>query len=218
MLRVLRRGTLLMSAMNLMEVARTAAGAKKLDTVMRVLDFLEAVGPRWAILDIERRNVVEREAVGDPLPWLQSEWCIRTRQQLRCISLAPLVGRMVQPWAKQILDGWEKEAADVTAMIAVARSRVRAKTLDLDGQPLPGSTPTEAVFQMLVQRLAKSDLPLDRNQFDDLIHAVVPLAHADVVFLDKRWPGLLRAHALARKVFDRKHVDDALFYLESRWA
>lgn len=39
-------------------------------------------------------------------------------------------------------------------------------------------TPSTAVFEILVQRLAKSDLLLDRSQLDDLVHATVPLAHA----------------------------------------
>lgn len=217
MLRVLRGGTLLLSAMNLMEVARTARGATSLNTVMRILGFLEAVGPRWAILDFEHSEVGEREGRGDPLPWLQSDWCVRTRRQLGCSSLAPLVGRMTQAWAKDALDHWEREATEVLAIVAIARSRVRGKTLNLDGKPLPGATRTKAIFQMMVQRLAKSDLSLDRNELDDLIHATVPLAHADVVFLDKRWHGLLRGEALARKVFDRKRVEDALFYLENGW-
>lgn len=217
MLRVLGGGTLLLSAMNLMEVARTAHGATSLSTVMRILDFLEAVGPRWAILDISHAQVAERERLGDPLPWLQSEWCVRTRRQLGCISLAPLVGRMTKPWAREALEHWEREAAAVLAIVAAARSGVRSKTLDLDGKPIPGATRTEAIFQMMVQRLAKSDLSLNRNGLDDLIHAIVPLAHADVVFLDKRSLGLLRGDGLARKVFDRKRVDDALFHLENAW-
>ena len=54
MLRVLRRGTLLMSAMNLLEVGRQAARASDRSPVMRILDLLEATGPGWAIIDISR--------------------------------------------------------------------------------------------------------------------------------------------------------------------
>lgn len=217
MLRVLRRGTLLMSAMNLLEVGRQAARASDRSPVMRMLDFLEATGPGWAIIDISRSDVVRRELLGDPFPWMNRLWEYRARRELGCISLAPFVGKTTFPWAKAVLNQWEHEAAEVMQVVADARERVRNGTLRLDGTPLPGSCRTNAVFEVLLQRLTKSSLPLDRNQFDDLIHATVSLAYADIVYMDKRWLGLVSGLPFARKAFDRRHVDDSLFYLESNW-
>lgn len=216
MLRVLSRGTLLISVMNVLEVARMVANATRLSTLMRILDFLEAAGPNWVIVDLNVGSVGRREEQGDPLAWVNTEWCVRARRQLGCISLAPLVGRTTQPAVRAALGSWGADATEVMQMVEVARARARVGTLSLDGTPRPGSGRTPAVFDMLLQKLAMSDLALDRSQLDDLLHACVPLAYADVVFLDKRWPMLLARHPLGRKVFPRARVDDALFVLEDR--
>ena len=72
-------------------------------------------------------------------------------------------------------------AADGSA----ARVAVRKGDLRLDGtNDLPAVLDTESVFATLIQRYVRGSLKIERHQIDDLLHAVVPIVRADVVFLD----------------------------------
>ena len=206
LLRILQRGTLLLSIMNLAEIARPKSG----ESVQSVENYLDAVGPRWTILNWSREEVSKREALGYREPWLDERWTRMARSTFAA-SLRSLVRRLREPWAQAMLDEWEAEAKKVMELVELVRASVRAKTLVLDGSPLPGSAGCNAVFEVVLQKLTTSTLRLDRNQLDDLIHATVPLAHADVVFMDERTASLLNRTPLRRKAFWRAEVDDALF-------
>ena len=72
----------------------------------------------------------------------------------------------------------------------------------------------------MVQRYARGSLKIERHQIDDLLHTVVPVIHADVVFLDgptKR--ELLKGLNTRAKVFCKGELEAAFQHLEGmNWA
>ncbi len=58
-------------------------------------------------------------------------------------------------------------------------------------------------------------MKLDRNQIDDLLHTFVPVAHADVVFLDAKTKKLLERMNTRANVFSRPQLEAALQHLEA---
>jgi hypothetical protein len=63
-LRVLQRGTLLFSSLNLMETARTKGA-----TLENIASFLDDVGDRWAPIFLNSTEVGRRERAGILEPW-----------------------------------------------------------------------------------------------------------------------------------------------------
>jgi len=110
---------------------------------------------------------------------------------------------------------WEQqEAAAINAMISVARERKNA--LKLDGwSDVPQLLDWHGVHRTVIQRLAGGNVKLDRHQVDDLFHTVVPVAHADVVFLDRKTKSLLKGMNTRSKVFSKREIEVAFQHLET---
>lgn len=215
LLEVLERGTLLISILNFMEMAR-AKGA----TAKSIAAFLDAVGGRWAAITTTPGTVVSREREYRLDPW-------RDEVNLPVLLRAPgvqwrpanLARRMQEPLlAAQTLPGWERIAASLAADFEVARRRVRAGDLKLDGfWDIPSELGTHVVFATVLQRLVRGSLNLERHQIDDLLHTCIPVTYCDVVFLDRKTKTLLEGMETRAKVFYAGELEEALAYLEGRW-
>lgn len=129
LLRVLARGTLLLSMLNLLETARASRRTTKF-----IASFLDAVGPHWAPVALSTRYVGEREDAGAEFPW-------RDEKNMPVLLAAPrvfwkpgnLVRRLQEPWAKDAVRKWgEQEVADIAAILGAGRKGHRAGSLKLD--------------------------------------------------------------------------------------
>ncbi len=213
MLRILQRGTLLFSSMNLMETAR-AKGA----TLENIASFLDDVGDRWAPISLNSTEVGLRERAGILEPWRDEQIPLWVRHAPRVDGkLSKLVRRGQEPWAAEALKRWEQEeGAAISAMTSVARERVRKGTLKLDGwSDVPDVLDAHGVFATVLQRYARGTLKVERHQIDDLLHLVVPVAHADVVFLDRKTKSLLERMNTRAKVFSKREIEAAFQQLEA---
>jgi len=212
MLRILERGTLLFSFMNLLEIARNRGASVK-----NIISFLDGVGSHWALISLSSSAVGRRERAGELDPW-------RAEYMLDWLhapgvggKLSGLVRRTQEPWAMREVNFWEKqEAAEISAMIAIARQRVRTGNMALDRtSEIPDVLDPRGIFETVIQRLTRGSLNLVRNQIDDLFHMIVPVAHADVVFLDSKTKKLLEGMATRAKVFSKSEIEAAFQYLEA---
>ena len=216
LLRVLARGTLLLSMLNLLETAR-ARGR----TIERIASFLDEVGPRWAPVALSARYVEEREDAGAEFPW-------RDETHMPVLLAGPrvfwkpgnLVRRLQEPWAKDALRKWEEqEVADIAALLGAGREAHRAGKLELDRtSDVPSKLDTRAVFATITQRVVRKEVKLERHNIEDFLHTRVPVAHADAVFLDgKTKRTLLERMDTPAKVFSASEVENALQWLETTW-
>lgn len=216
LLRILSRGTLLLSMLNLLETARA-----KGRTAKSIAAFLDSVGPRWAPVALSSRYVEEREDAGVEFPWRDE---VNMPVLLRAPRVAwrpgALVRRLQEPWAADAVRKWEdQEVADVAAMLDVARTRHLDGSLKLDRtSDVPARLDTRAVFATVVQRLIRKSVKLQRHNIEDFLHTCVPVTHCDVVFLDGPTKHqLLERMDTPAKVFSRTEVQEALVYLEKGW-
>jgi len=212
LLRVLQRGTLLYSWMNLLETART-----KGQTLENIARFLEEVGSHWAPMLTSSSVVSRDERAGILEPWRADHFDRWLRAPRVDGKLSNLVRRAQEPWAEDSLKLWEQqEAAEIGEMLSVARQRVRDDDLTLDGTAdVPAVLDTRNVFATVYQRYVRGSLNIERHQIDDLIHTIVPVTFADVVFLDGRTKKLLERMNTRAKVFSRGEIDAAFQYLET---
>jgi hypothetical protein len=214
LLNVLSRGTLLISILNFMEIAR-AKGA----TAASIAAFLDTVGGRWAAITTTPGTVVSREKEHRLDAW-------RDEVNLPVLLRAPgvqwkpanLARRLQESRAVQTLAECEKAAAGIAADFEVARKRVRAGDLKLDGfWDIPSEVGTHAVFATVLQRLVRGSLNLERHQIDDLLHTCIPVTYCDVAFLDRKTKTLLEGMETRAKVFYAGELEEALADLEGRW-
>jgi hypothetical protein len=216
LLRVLARGTLLLSMLNLLETARASRRTTK-----TIASFLDAVGPHWAPVALSTRYVEEREEAGAEFPW-------RDEKNMPVLLAAPrvfwnpgnLVRRLQEPWAKDAVRKWEEqEVADIAAILGAGREGHRAGTLKLDRtSDVPAKLDTRAVMASVTQRMVRKDVKLERHNIEDFFHTCVPVAHADAVFLDgKTKRALLERMDTPARVFSASEVEDALQWLETTW-
>jgi hypothetical protein len=213
LLAVLTRGTLLLSFMNLMEIART-----KGSTFENIVSFFDEIGTHWASITLNSSEVGDRERIGELEPW-------RTDFIEHLLSapgvngkLSNLVRRSHEPWAEAALKLWEnQEAKNIGDMLAVARERVRKGDLKLDRTSgVPEVLDSRNVFATVIQRYVRGSLKLDRNQIDDLLHTIIPVTYADVVFLDTKTKELLTGMDTRAQVFSKNELERGIQYLEDR--
>jgi len=212
---MLGRGTLFISLLNFVEMARTRGG-----TATNIPAFLDRVGVRWSALTLSPRMVVSREKQYRLDPW-------RDEIYLPHLLRAPgvhgkpgnLARRIQQPKIRnQIVAEWEKIAAGLAADFLEARRRNRTGDLTLDGfWDIPPELGTSTIFATTLQRLVRSSLKLERHQIDDLLHTCIPVAFCDVVFLDRKTKNLLKGMQTHAKVFYAGELEEALSYLERLW-
>ena len=215
-LRVLGRGTLMVSMLNMLETARMSG-----TSVESIASFLDEVGSNWAPIVLSSGAVRRRERDGILFPW-------RDELNMPVLLVAPrvqwkpgvLVRRLQEPWAADVLAKWEDtEVGDLSRLLKDARDRYRAGTLKLDRtNDIPDHLDTRSVFGTIIQRFVRGSGKLGRNNIEDLLHTCVPVAHADVVFLDgptKRQ--LLDRLQTPAKVYSASEVEDGLEYLEAGW-
>ncbi len=212
MLRILERGTLLLSFMNLLEMARIKGA-----TLNNVASFLDDLGSHWASMELSSSVVGRRECAGELEPWRNDFIPFLLRAPGVGGKLSALVSRGQEPWAANALKLWEQqEAATISAWFSIGRDRVRAGTLELDRtSDIPDVLDSEGVFNTFTQRLMRGSLKLDRNQIDDLLHTIVPVTHADAVFLDRKTKILLERMDTRAKVFSKSEIEAAFQYLEA---
>jgi hypothetical protein len=218
MLPLLVRGTLLFSWLNLLEIGRTSAQTRE-----SIATFLEAVGSHWAPINLSPRTVVRRERAGILDPWRDEPsplW--ESAYRIDGGDLGKVARRAEPTRSAESLKLWEETlAAEIAADLSGAREAVRKGELRLDRtNDVPALLDTQNVFGTVIQRYARGSLKIERNQIDDLLHTIVPIVHADAVFLDgptKR--ELLKGLNGRAKVFCKSELDAAFEYLEkTNWA
>src|SRR6266852_9700462 len=105
MLRILERGTLLFSFMNLLEIARNRGASVK-----NIISFLDGVGSHWAPISLSSSAVGRRERAGELEPW-RAEYMLDWLRAPRVKGkVSGLVRSGQEPWAAQNLKAWEQEA------------------------------------------------------------------------------------------------------------
>lgn len=212
-LRISRYGTLLFSMFNLVETGRLHG--PKLENI---ISFLEAIGPRWAPISPDRALIWRRERAGELDPWRDEQVFPHWLRAPQVDGKLPhLVRRFQEPWAAEAFKTWERrEIADIRSYLSVAHERVRKGKLKLDGtSDVPFVLDSKGVFDTVIQRVVRRDVKLDRNQIEDVLHAIHSVPHADVVFLDWRTKKLIERMRTRAKVFSRTELEDGLRELES---
>ena len=83
-----------------------------------------------------------------------------------------------------------------------------------------GMPPTRELARMLCALpVLNKEMKLTRNDFDDMFHAIVPVAYCDIVLLDKRWRAFVNQtglqHPRVAMVFDSAGLEDFFETLEN---
>jgi hypothetical protein len=202
------RGTLMFSLVNILEMGRNSG--KSYADIRALLDDLE---PYWVISDLDPRTAQAREDRGilppasflAPVELLGILFKNMPAATFRLGSaLEGLQDDNFREQATSLLEPW-----DVIEHFEQARSRYRRGEA-MVSPPAPRFRPMW-IHASLLQLLIKDGKAIKSNDVIDILHAVVPLAYAVVVLLDKAWVSFSTRLGLPdTKIFARPQLDDAL--------
>lgn len=216
------KGDLLFSSINMMEL-----GMLRGRSTLGVRTFLEKVGTHWTPLEFDITQVVPREAEGFP----DAAICQRLLE-LVIHEAKSATGDPDEPitleWVMDLLSGQSLdehrqhlEVAKGAMASHVAEWRALPPA-ELDGKfpvALKGG-PTVYLLSRVIRAIiqeAKSHTWMLNDAFD-FSHAVIPLAYADAVFLDKQWKQRIARLQLVEgpfaRVFYRNDTDAFLRWFE----
>lgn len=217
-------GELLFSVVNMVEVNSLQG-----DSADRVRSFLRDIGLHWLPVRFDAEQVARelvdwRRGSGVGHPTLDTDLIREIHraagQQLEGLNLATAVDIYRSDLAEHAKVIARSKARMVQAM-ATARKRMRDDPSHIDRKfPLPERVAVREIHTRLM-RLLLQELPSYQwlaNDAFDLLHAIVPLYVAQVIFLDKQWKRrvmTLPNHLLPNRVFYGQEFDAFLDYFES---
>jgi len=225
-----RRGTLLFSFANAIEVSSSAV----------VWSFLDEIGPEWVPLALSPWRVSEREKAGDGPSAPISEHFVESYFKERAYDLSPEGSRLldlsaetffrlsaVASWAMKnsgTARSTEKIDEAIRTRIAEERAAYEASSDALDRSLPPikfnGTRPATFVLIHLLRTLVLEAKAYQLRPHDgmDLCHAVLAASYGQLVTLDKQWKrrveGLPKPHQLAT-VYYRPQVGELVERLEA---
>ena len=180
-----KRGTLMFSVVNMLEMARNSGPSYE-----RIRDMLDDLGPYWLPSDPDPATVLAREMQGDIAP--QSFFVP--------LEIFGHIFRAMPPGTVSLGTALEKihdadfreRAPDVLGKRPDFLRTLRAqRDLHLAGaKPLPITHPEHSLpwIELSLARLLVTDgKKIKENDATDLLHAVVPLRYAIVLVFDKAW-------------------------------
>jgi hypothetical protein len=206
------RGTLMFSVMNAFEIAGNSG-----DSYTEIRTFLDLLGPHWLFTDVDPAACDTAIRGGIPPP---SCFLVPNEQFAALIAKSPELesGRytlgtaldVVQtPRFQALLGGRRAAQAALVALINASREQFKA------GRPFatpPGPKGLPMWINLsLIQYLIKEGKEVAETDVRDLLHAIVPLACAHIVTLDKAWVSLASKLKLDNtRLFSSKNFGDAL--------
>jgi hypothetical protein len=225
-----RRGTLLFSFANAIEVSSSEA----------VWSFLDEIGPEWVPLALSPWQVAEREKAGAGPSSPISERFVESYFKERAYDLSPNGRRLLDLSAETFfrlsaVAGWARKNSGTTRNSAEIDDAIRKRiaderaayqankgALDRSLPPIPfdASHPATFVLIHLLRTLVLEAKAYQLRPHDglDLSHAVLAASYGQLVTLDKQWKrrveGLPKPHRLAT-VYYRPQVGELVERLEA---
>ena len=187
-------GTLFFSVVHLAELARNSG-----ESVGEIRSFLQAVGPNWMVIRSDPNVVMELEAhwlpgmkaphVGD-LFFKQTDFL--KRLTTGPVSLAHLIDMLDLPGQREVIVAEVDGMCDQMVMtINKWRDAYRQTPAVLDvpfpEEPFRERFATRYAYFQLMRLFVRDAFTVGLNDVRDFFHTVVPVAHANIVVLDKRW-------------------------------
>ena len=217
-----RRGTLLFSWTNVLDVAAISGG-----TARRVKNLLGAIGEDWLPIEMNPFKVIRKEVQADPssnTPCV-SETFMETyiphilEGPLNLSRVVDLTQQDAGAAARTELDRLKKEASDfVHQLRSLSASDPAWLDTHFPRQTFDSARPTAFVFAELLRVLIKDrGIAFTPNDAVDLFHTTVPTAWSDFVLLDKNWTKWVRSLALPAdrvRAYYEYELDDFLTVFE----
>jgi hypothetical protein len=207
------KGTLLFSWANALEVSRNtglSAGNIRL--------FLTEIGQQWFPVEINPIKVIRSETVsGNGNPCFAASFLEAYYPHIhnRHLSLSTIV-ELTQD--EEIKSAALESLAKLKSSIGELFTQWRLENTDgMETIAFNLDHPGEYVFNRFRQLIQKENFKIDTNDPLDFLHAVVPLAYADFVLLDKHWADLankLKIPSPGALVYSSKQVDKLMKDLE----
>jgi hypothetical protein len=221
-----RHGTLLVSVMNIREIAGNTG-----QSAAELRDFLDAIGPRWFPISISPNEVAEQEERFTPrenspalgVAIVQDDHFRRLLASGN-LSLSSVVDPTRGEAGATLIDEGDPREAFVVAQVGRWRSEYASRRSVLD-ESWPALRPdgerlTKAIYHAVVGLCITESFEFSRRDVRDLLHAVVPSAYADFILLDPNWAAQLekvkRRLGIDRpRIYTKRTVDSFLADLGS---
>jgi hypothetical protein len=207
------KGTLLFSWANALEVSRnTGLSADKI----RI--FLTEIDHQWFPVEINPIKVIRSEtASGNGNPCFSASFLEAYYPHIhnRHLSLSTIV-ELTQD--EEINLAAQENIAKLKCSIGELFNQWRSENTEgMETITFNLNHPGKFVFSRLRQLIQKENSKIDTNDPLDFLHAVVPLAYADFVLLDKHWADLankLKIPSPCVRVYSSKQIDKFMEDLE----
>jgi hypothetical protein len=219
-----RRGTVMFSLMNVVEVAKDPGNASQ------IRDFLARLGPHWVPVTIGPFRVIDAEESGrtpdgmDPcmsIGFLTDPMFV-ARLVAGTVSLAHVVDLTRETNSAGFIAADDRTTDDLLREINTGRGKYASDPQSLEKMypnlSFDRKAPMRGIYNGLIRLSIKDSFPLNRNHARDLYHALVPVRCADMVTLDNHWSGQVQKLRLPVdfvRVYSRSNFQDFLRDLEA---
>jgi len=199
-------GPLFFSVVHLAELASNSG--KSVDTIR---SFLREVGPNWMVIRSDPNVVMDLEARwqhGTKAPHVGDLFFKETdflkRLTTGSVSLVHLIDMLDAPGQREAMVAQvEVMCARMVTTINRWREVYRQTPAVLDDpfpeEPFHERYATRYVYFRLMRLLVRDRFAVKQNDVMDFFHTVVPVAHANMVALDKRWHAQVEKLKLPRR-------------------
>jgi hypothetical protein len=222
---VARRGTLLFSLMNVVEIARDGEPTR----AAQIRELLDAVGVHWAPMSIDALAIASAEEAGqvaDIHPCVSSAFLLEpafASQLLNGpVSLTHVVDLTRGADGAALRDDTDAACDGICADLGLHRERQATDPSWAHTRyphiPFRASAPTRGIYNGLVRTMIRSSFRLNRNHVRDLFHAVGAVRCADLVTLDAHWAESVRQLGLPTefgRVYSEPQLEQFLSDIDS---
>ena len=218
------RGTLLFSSVHIAELAKNTG--RSTDAIR---SFLDAVGPHWMVTLADPIEVIRREnawtVTSRRAPFVADTFFKTSGFLVRLsegpVSLSHIVDMVRDEGSDAILANLTSSVQTLVANLNRFRQEYRANSGILSttfpAQMFDKRYPTRFVFHQLMRSLITTQVKLSPNHIADFFHAVVPLAYAQIVVLDKHWATQAENLHLPEnwvRIFKKSNLEDCFELIE----
>ena len=201
------RGTLMMSLMNVVEIAGNTMEA----TAAELRSFLEEIGPSWIPSTIDPIRIIEAEQ-GVPTeihPCISKGFVTDPKFAKRlvegAVNLTHVVDLTRGDEGKEQREATSKQAQELLGHLESWRKIHASKPGALDTEyprlSFDDAQPMRPIYNGLVRLTITDSFALNENHIRDLYHTITAVRCADMVLLDSHWLGKRESSNCQRLLF-----------------
>lgn len=220
------RGTLMMSLMNVVEIAGNVSES----TAAELRSFLEEIGPHWVPSTIDPIRIIEAEqgVPTDVHPCISKGFLTEPKFAKRlvegAVNLTHVVDLTRGDEGKEQRESTSKSSQKLLGHLENWRKihASRPKALDTEYPKLPfdEERPMRPIYHGLVRYTITDSFALNENHVRDLYHTIAAVRCADMVLLDPHWLGQTRKLKLPEGfvlLYGRSEIEQFLKDFETKY-